>query len=433
MLSKEERARIDRFTPSMMFEAVEGSMGDARAYVDERIRERDQRSQMVYKSLSEKIDGVKALALSSRRTLDNAGKRKSSARDILVKSIVARLVATALKRGEAAWVAEEIYGNGSGKIVDAVRDPIGWLRKSVSNPAMTSIAGWAAEVTGSQAIYPGVLATIAPTSIYAALKARGISANLEGVPSIRFPARQTPGGAIASPFVGEGQPIPVRNIDLTNGGLLMGHKCAVMSMYTSELARASVPSIESIVRTGLAEDTALAIDTVLLGTATATAISPAGLLNGVTPLTASASADPATAAAADLAALAAAIVPAAASPVYIMNSSLATSAALLLPGATVLDIIVSDTVSAKQVICLDSSDFVSAVDAGSIETTDDATIVADTAPLPLSTGTSGAGALTAAPHQSLWQLDLVGVRLIEDVSWAMRRAGRVSFVQSVKW
>ncbi|RDJ12870.1 phage major capsid protein [Rhizobium grahamii] len=260
---------------------------------------------------------------------------------------------------------------------------------------------------------------------------RGVSINLAGTAGVRIPSRVPPGTA-ASPFVGESQPIPARQLSFV-GPLLRPFKCAVISLFTGEMAKGTPASIEAIISTALAEDIAAGIDTVLIGNTAATSIAPAGLLNGVTPLTPSAATDPATAVAADLSALAAAIVPAPTAPTFIMNGVQAASSGLLVAGIGGVDIIVSDAVPAKTVICVDSADFASSVDSGGINVSNDATIISRDDPAPVSQGASGASADTAAPHLSLFQVDCIGIKITEDVSWLMRRSGRVSYVTNIKW
>lgn len=411
-----------------IIQGLERALGEFRDIIDEKFRSRDDRSALIFKSMDSRVTEAKQAAVAAARGIAPRNPQPSP-RTVLIRSLVARLIATGLKRGEPEQIAEELYKQP--RVVEAIRSPIEWLRKAATNPAMTNVSGWAAELANGGAIYPGALATLSPASIYAGLKQRGISISLSGI-GLRFPARATP-GTIPNLFIGEGQPLPVRQISLVSGAVLSPHKAGSLSLFTAELARSSTPSIESVLRQTLAEDIGTSVDAILLGNAAATATQPAGLLNGITGLTPSAATDLAQAAAADISALAAAISPAASSLTFLMNSAQAASLAMLVPGAGLLDILVSENVPAKEVIAIDASDFASSVDGGGIDVTNDATAITRDDPAPVATGDSGAGAITAAPHQSLYQLDLVGIRILEDVSWAMRRAGRVAFVSAVKW
>ena len=74
------------------------------------------------------------------------------------------------------------------------------------------------------------------------------------------------------------------------------------------MALYGLPSIEGIIRQAMADDTGIALDTYLIDNVAASAgIRPAGLLNGVTPITASAATPALAAMVADLKALVAAI------------------------------------------------------------------------------------------------------------------------------
>ena len=81
-------------------------------------------------------------------------------------------------------------------------------------------------------------------------------------------------------------------------------------------------SIEQIIRQAMSDDTSAALDSYLIdNVAASTGVRPAGLLNGVTPITASAASTPAAKMVADLNALAAAIEAAGGGRniIYIMN------------------------------------------------------------------------------------------------------------------
>ena len=41
--------------------------------------------------------------------------------------------------------------------------------------------------------------------------------------------------------------------------------------------------------------------------------------------------------------------------------------------------------------------------------------------------------LVAAPARSLWQTDTLGIRMMLDINWAMRRTGVIAWTQAVTW
>src|SRR5205085_1285972 len=101
---------------------------------------------------------------------------------------------------------------------------------------------------------------------------------------ISLPSRAaTP--TVGGSFVGQGAPIPVRQAAFA-ATTLTPKKMGVISTFTREIAEHSTPSIEALLRQAIQEDTAVAIDSVLLDATAASAIRPAGLKNGVSGLTA---------------------------------------------------------------------------------------------------------------------------------------------------
>ena len=187
-------------------------------------------------------------------------------------------------------------------------------------------------------------------------------------------------------------------------------KLSVISTFTEEMANYSAQSIEQIIRQAMSDDTSAALDAFLIDNVAASAgVRPAGLLNGVTPITASAASTPAAKMVADLNALAAAIEAAGGGRniIYIMNPAQAR----LLGTATSTTgdfifadpqqaaarfggrLIVSATCPAAKVIAIDAADFATAQgDAPRFAVSTDATLhEEDTTPLALTTGAQGSG------------------------------------------
>src|SRR4029077_17373957 len=92
---------------------------------------------------------------------------------------------------------------------------------------------------------------------------------------------------IAGSFVAQGAPIPVRQ-GAFSAITFTPKKMAVISTFTREIAEHSTPAIEGLIRQAIVEDTAVAIDTVLLDATAATTTRPAGLRAGVSATTATA-------------------------------------------------------------------------------------------------------------------------------------------------
>jgi HK97 family phage prohead protease len=319
------------------------------------------------------------------------------------------------------------------------------LRAAVA-PAQTTVAGWAAELVGTA--IGDFLNQLAIVSIYPQLAAKGPKFTFGRNGVIKVPGRaSTP--KINGSFVGEGQPIPVRKLGLS-AITLTPKKMAVISEFTREMGLHSTPAIEGVIRQAMNEDTAEAIDTVLIDANPATVIRPAGLLNGLTPIAVSAAATRFEKIAADIQALMAPIIAARGGRDLVLLCNPAQSLAMDwavtpagtfvfagdggAPGMRGLTIVSSTTVPAGTLIMVDAADFASVTgDTPEFDVSDVATIhEEDTTPLPLVTGAQGSG-VVASPMRSLWQTASIGIRMLLDMNWSMRRAGMVTHMTGVTW
>ncbi len=330
---------------------------------------------------------------------------------------------------------------------EPVRALLDWSQRAASAPAMTSVTGWASELV--QTLFASFMETLMPKSVYPRLSARGVNLTFGRNGRISVPTRAlTP--SIAGSFVGEGQAIPVRQGQFTSQ-VLTPKKMAVISTWTRELDEHSVPAIEGLLRNAIQEDTAISLDTVLLDNGAATLIRPAGILNGVTPLTPTAGGG-FTALVGDIKQISGALLTATKgnvrNPVWLMNPQQVMTAGLTpAPGVGAFPfqeqiadgnlqgwpIIDSGTVPLGTVIALDAADFVSVGgDAPRFELSDQATLhMEDTAPTDITT--TGTPPVAAFPVKSMFQTDSIALRLILPVNWAIRRPGVVSAVVGVTW
>jgi HK97 family phage prohead protease len=334
-----------------------------------------------------------------------------------------------------------IYGDD-----EAHKVVLDWVMRAPSAPALMTVAGWAQELVHQ--IYADLLELLMAQSIFPRLTAKGTSLSFGQAGKILLPQRsRTP--TIAGSFVGEGMAIPVRQGAFTSQ-TFVPKKMAVITTWTREMGDHSIPAIEGVLRLAIQEDTAISLDSVLLDANPATAIRPAGILNTVANLTATAGGGLA-AVIGDIKQLTSALVAATygniRSPVWLMNPADALSASLasatntgIFPfmeqvGRGVLNnipIIDSATVPAKTVILVDAADFVSMQgDNVRFEISDQATLhMEDTTPLDLVSGSPGT---VASPQRSLFQTDSLALRMVFPVNWALRRTGMVSWVQNVTW
>ena len=297
--------------------------------------------------------------------------------------------------------------------------------KAAVNPATTTVATWAAEL--AQTVTVDIADRLLPESVFVQLRGRGTEYTIAGGSIIRAP---TWSPTATGKFIDQGAPIPVSKF--TFGSLSLGpKKAANIVVVSDEMVSGSPVDVEATLRTILSESIGLMIDAVLLGSGAATTAAPAGLLNGVTPITASAATPAASAMAADLKALIGAIAPAL-RPVLIMDPVQAASLGLLAPISS-LTVLVAPTVTAGTVIAVDAAAFASAMGVPAFRASANATLhEEDTTPLALGTGAQGSGVL-AVPMRSTFQTDATALRTIIPCDWTLRRTGAVAVVNGATW
>lgn len=370
-------------------------------------------------------------ATPARRPHGAVGK-DTAPRDLIFRTAAVFAVSASTGK-DALDVMERMYGDDEGT---------GVVVKAAVAGATTTAAGWAAELVNTA--MTDFLETLRPFSVYPAMAAAG-GGRLAFGPNqgaIKIPSRAaTP--SIGGSFVGEGAPIPVRRLGLTSI-TLSPKKMGVISVFSREIARYSTPAIEALIRNEIIADTAITLDSLLLDNVAGSAVRPAGLLNGVAPLAATAGGGYA-AILGDIRKLQAAfdVVNASGNIMLLMNPAQALALELT-PGpdgtlgwsAGILAryrVTTSTAVPAGQIIAVRADDFVTATgDVPEFETSNEATIhLEDTTPLQIST--AGAPPTLAHPTQSMFQTAQTAIRMLLDVSWAMRRAGMVQTIAGVTW
>jgi HK97 family phage prohead protease len=379
-------------------------------------------------------------AISTARPFSLAAK-KVSPLDLLCRVGALQVVAHR-ERKSVDEIRRMVYGED-----EATKAVLEWQMKAASAPAMTTVVGWAAELV--QQIVVDFMATLYPKAIYPRFSAMGLSLTFGRNGKVIIPTRsRTP--TIAGSFVGEGLPIPVRQGAFTSQSLTP-KKMAVITTWTREVDEHSIPAIEGLLRDAIQTDTAIALDSVLIDVNPATAIRPAGILNGVSGLTPTAGGG-FNALTGDIKALSGALLTGTLgnvrNPVWLMNPQQVNSAGLVAaPGAGVFPfrdeisrgslggwpIIDSGTVPLGTVIAVDAADFVSVTgDGPRLEVSDTATLhMEDTSPSDIST--AGSPAVVAYPAKSMFQTDMLALRLIMPINWTIRRTGTVAWMAGVTW
>jgi HK97 family phage major capsid protein len=299
-------------------------------------------------------------------------------------------------------------------------------------------------------VFADYFGALMPNAVYPSLAAKGGKFTFGSAGIVTMPTRaSTP--TIAGSFVAQGAPIPVRQGAFTSISFTP-KKMGVISTFTREIAEHSTPSIDALIRQTIMEDTSVAIDSVLLDATAATTTRPAGLRAGVSATTATAGGGIA-AMIGDIRGLTGALITGTngnlRSPVWIMNPADVLAASLLpaiagggefpfkeeLAGGTLqgYPVIQSSNVAADTMFLLDAADFVSVTgDTPRFDVSDQATLhMEDTTPLAIAS--TGSPNTVAAPVRSLFQTDSIGIRMLLDINWGLRRTGIVAWTQTMTW
>ena len=361
--------------------------------------------------------------------------------DYVLRSLVCKLKAHFTKQSPYDVMKQE-YGDD-----EPTRAVLNVITRAATVPADTVTSGWASQLVETS--IQDFFAALMPNSVYPALASRGGKFSFGRAGIVSMPTRSaTP--TIAGSFVAQGAAIPVRQ-GAFSAITFTPKKMAVISVFTRDIAEHSTPAIEGLIRQAIIEDTAVAIDAVLLDATAATTTRPAGLKAGVGATTATAGGT-LTALIGDIRALSAALITGSngnlRSPVWIMNPADILAASLLpatagggefpfkeIQSGTLqgMPVISSSNVTADTMLLVDAADFVSVTgDTPRFDVSDQATLhMEDTTPLAIST--AGSPNTVAAPVRSLWQTDCIGVRMLLDLNWGMRRTGTVAWTQTMTW
>lgn len=391
-----------------------------------------ERTVATLKASEAKLGGAVASSLATpavvRQPL-HIGKKDLSGVDLLVRAMTVRAVSH-FGQKSIDQVLEERYRNDERTAIVAKAD---------QTIGTTTVSGWASELV--QTVYADFLDALLPVSFYAQLRNRGIRLSFDGYGTVSIPSR-TQGGASGG-FVAEGAPIRVGRIT-TAATTMTAKKMGVIVPFSRELAKRSTPAIEALVRQAIIEDTAITLDQAMIDATASSAARPAGLLNGVSATATGAGGGDYEAVVADLKALIAPFITANAADgiVVLMNPSQGLAMAMM-PGADGVmgswmgpirervTFIESGNVPANRLIALRAADLATAMgDTPEFDVSETATVhMEDTNPLEL---VSAAGTV-ADPTRSFFQTATVGVRMLMDVSWQMRRSGMVRWIDTTSY
>jgi hypothetical protein len=277
-----------------------------------------------------------------------------------------------------------------------------------------------------------VLPSIAPMSAAVRMFARCMRVNLDGVNQVSVPRGLN---ATTPIFIAEGAPAPVVKLSFPNSLIGPARKILVLAAVTSELENAGPEVASDIIARVISEATTRSLDAVVFDNVAANAARPAGLLNGLSPQTASTSTGLA-AIAADLGNLAGAIAANnvdADDLIIVANPKQATPIRFLAqPGFDNNTVFSSSQIPAGRVIGIAASAVASAYsEIPMIEKSIHPALHFEDS-TPLNIATPGTPPTVAVPVISAFQTDMIAIKVRCRASWGTVAPG-VAYVDSVNW
>jgi hypothetical protein len=298
--------------------------------------------------------------------------------------------------------------------------------RAASTPTSTTSGGAA---LGIDAV--AFLTSMAPASAAARLFEKALRINLQGIHQTNV-ARLI---SVPSPgFVPEAAPIPVIQGDFDSTALGPVFKLALIVGLSSELEFSTPENASQIIGRALADAMRKQLDVLVFDNVAGAGSRPSGLLNGVTPLTAT-SGGGVNAMAGDIGALAGALADAGIdteSMVIVAHPKQATKLRLLAGPMFSFPILGTPAVAAGTVVGLAPAGIASGFDgAPQLEASTESTIHFDSAPAQI--GTAGTPAVVAAPTRSAWQTDVQMLKVRTKCSWSVVHPGAIAQITGATW
>lgn len=296
----------------------------------------------------------------------------------------------------------------------------------------TGSGDWGAELAASDARFTGDFITfLYSKTVFDKLPLRSVPARVH---------IKGQDGAATGYWVGENKAISVSKPDFSSVELTP-LKVGAISACSKELVADSTPAAEMWIRDAIAEAIAQRVDTTFLSTTAASSgVSPAGLLNGLSPVAPSGT--NADAVIADLQSLYAGFLTAknASGLYHVMTPSMAKAIGLMrnslgqdefpglgADGGTLKGdpVVTGENVTTGDWILMKPSDIYKIGDSGvEISMSDSATIEQDNAPQ----GAGDVPTAASATLMSLWQTEQVGFKIVRRINYAKRRTGAVAYL-----
>jgi hypothetical protein len=336
----------------------------------------------------------------------------------LSRAIVALARCCDDKEAEAGTVVKALYGDNRHAFDIATRGAV--VPASTSNTAALT-----------QTSISSLVSILGPMSASAMIFNRALQIEFGRDYAVTVPALTA--SATGVQFTQQGAPIAVKQFSFS-GVTLNPQKVCMACGFTRELFDTS--NAENLIQALLIENFTLGMDAILLDQNAADGTRPAGLRNGVTPITAQTGAPPMSLVF-DLANLAAAVAPIGGNDLmFVASPKQAVKIALYRTSELPFPVAASAGLADTVVMCIALNALVVAGgnDAPKFSVSRETMLhFEDTSPQPI--GTPGTPNVVAAPARSLWQSDAVAVRLVADLTWSLRAPSpsAVSFVTGVAW
>jgi len=405
-----------------------------------------QRAEKALAARAQPLEGDQGGAAGGRGPLVlNLGNREKGSLELLVRGAVVAVESFHTRR-PLAEVMRERYGDAG----EATRIIVGMVTKAPTNPAMSNVAGYAAELV--QQTYAAFMNALTGPAAVPAVPWTSVGTFDSGAPIV-IPYRAQRSAFPANfdgAFRREGDPIRVGTLG-TNSKTMGPYSMGVIGTFTKELFKRSTPNIEAVIRQAILDDTAEALDGYVFGNSAAVVgVRPPGLTNGL------AGGDTRASSGArwdqinyDLQSMLIAMYVThrlGKNPVWVMNT--ANKMALVdianpmgvyafreevnagkLKG---LPIAASMNIDPTQVLLVDGGSIPFAGGVPVFEGSDQATLHEESqTPLPI--GSAGAPATIAAPARSLFQTNSAAIKTVWEISWLQLYAGAVQQLTGVAW
>ena len=333
----------------------------------------------------------------------------------------------------------EMRFKGEGAVVE--------LLKAAQNPAISSTAGYAQELT--QMAYGQMMGLLREAAILPRATPLMQQHQFNGATSIYVPMRAGGATDAAGAFRAEGAPIPVKGLTFTSQSLTPKNMGVILTATEEMLSRSSI-DLASYFQGAIITDTAEALDVLFLSNTAGSTTAPAGVQNGVTGGDTRAAAGTGTTAniVTDLKTMLTAMAVAnmggpgarfvmSTKNWYTVSMALTATGALQFPETANgmlanTPVLVTNRLADNLILLIDFAQITCAFGAPAFLASNVATIHEETVPTALST--AGTPNVVAAPIRSLFQTNSWALRMMMDADWKkLRAAGLVQQLTSVAW